>query len=261
MSKALFILLFSMQASLAVSFSVSTQNLWHYTDEYDLRLDSLNKNLENEKADIMTFQEAWKSFSGKSLYQHYVQDQDLSIHFYKTNNTIVMKEGLSIASKYKHIGKKLAYKLPYSKRFFGKRIMLVSTLKITRDLEVYVINVHFSPFGDRKHERVKQLEFVLDKIQNRFNDKPVFLTGDFNQDEDREFFKPLVDLGFSASAPKRIYGCTFCEENPYTDAPFNSKLDYIFYQKKFFKLENVRRTFVEEPIADHYGIKAEFTSL
>jgi endonuclease/exonuclease/phosphatase family metal-dependent hydrolase len=244
----------------AESFSVSTQNLWHYTDSYDQRSDSIHRNLETEKADIMTFQEAWKSLSGKSLYKKIVSDQNLDIHYYKTNNTILIREGLAIASTFKQVGKKVGYKLPFSKKFFGKRVMIVSKVRINKELEVYVMNVHFSPFGDRKHERVAQLNFVIDKIKNNYNDLPIILTGDFNQDEDDEFFKPLYDLGFSASSKKEDIGCTFCDDNQFTDAPFNSKLDYIFYQKKFFKVINVRKTFLEDPISDHYGIRVEFSS-
>lgn len=243
----------------AKSFTVSTQNLWHYTDGYDLRSDSISRNLETEKADIMAFQEAWKSFSGKSLYKQIIANQNLDIHYYKTNNTVLIKEGLAIASSFKQVGKKIGYKLPFSKKFFGKRVMIISKVKIDKELEVYIINVHFSPFGDRKHERIAQLEFVIDKIKSKYNDSPVILTGDFNQDEDHEFFKPLYDLGFSASSSKDDIGCTFCEDNQYTDAPYNSKLDYIFYQKKFLKLQNVRKTFFDDPISDHYGIKAEFS--
>ena len=242
------------------SFTVSTQNLWHYTDSYDQRADSIERNLESEKADIMTFQEAWKSISGKSLYRKIVADQKLDIHYYKTNSTILIREGLAIASTFKQIGKKVGYKLPFSKKFFGKRVMIVSKVKLDHDLEVYIINVHFSPFGDRKHERVAQLDFVIQKIKNTYNDSPVILTGDFNQDEDSDFFKPLVELGFSASSKKETIDCTFCADNQFTDAPFNSKLDYIFYQKKFFKLLSIRKTFLEDPISDHFGLKAEFTS-
>ena len=261
MSKSLLLLLMTMKATFALNFSVSTQNLWHYTTNYDERLDSLSKNIDFEKADIMSFQEAWTSFSGKSLYSEYVSDPSLSINFLKTNNTIVIKEGLSIASKFEHVGERFAFKLPHSKRFFGKRMMQVSTLKIPQGPEVYIINVHFSPFGDKKNERIDQLNFVIDKIQNTFNDRPVIITGDFNQDEDQDFFSPLKAIGFRSSATKAEVGCTFCETNIYTDEPFNSKLDYIFYQSDIFKVESVRKIFVENPISDHYGMRAELSLL
>lgn len=253
-------MLLTTSLSFGESFSVSTQNLWHYTSGYKERLQSLQDNLEYEKADIMGFQEAWKSFSGKSLFKHYVDDTNLDVFYYKTNNTVIIREGLAIATNLKMVGKRLGYKLPYSKKLFGKRVMLVSTIKLSENLDIYVINVHFSPFGDRKHERVAQLEFVINKIKNKFYDKPVIILGDFNQEEDFEFFKPLMNLGFSPSATKKEIGCTFCEVNEYTDAPFNSKLDYIFYQKEFFKVDEVRKTFVENPISDHYGIRVEFST-
>jgi len=208
----------------------------------------------------MTFQEAWKNFKGKSLFRAILKNENYDVHYVKTNNTGIMREGLAIVSNFKQADKKYSYKLPYSK-FFGKRVMLVSEVIINQNEKIYVINVHLSPFGDRKHERVEQLNFIIKKIQNRFSDKPVVLTGDFNQEEDKEFFAPLKEIGFSYSAPKEIYGCTFCNDNPYSDGNWNSKLDYIFYQKRFLKLINVRKTFVGNPISDHYGIRSEFTLL
>ncbi|WP_127716611.1 endonuclease/exonuclease/phosphatase family protein [Halobacteriovorax sp. HLS] len=259
MSKILLIVLANITACFATNFTISTQNLWHYTKSYESRLDSLIQNIDTEKAEIMTFQEAWKSIGGKSLFNVFIENEELNVHYYKTNNTIIMREGLAIASTYEQVGKKLAYTLPHSKKIFGKRIMIVSKIRLSNEKEIYVINVHFSPFEDRKHERVDQLNFVIDKIRNHFSDRPVLLTGDFNQDQDDEFYRPLYDLGFRESARKDQIGCTFCSENPLTDAPFNSKLDYIFYQEEFLKLENVRKTFTENPISDHFGLRAEFS--
>ena len=261
MSKLLLIVLINISTSFATNFSISTQNLWHYTTSYEQRLDSLLQNIDKEKADIMTFQEAWKSIGGKSLFNIFIENEELNVHYYKTNNTIIIREGLAIASTFDQVGKKLAYILPHSKKLFGKRVMIVSQVKLADEKEIYVINVHFSPFADKKHERVDQLNFVIDKIKHNFSDKAVLLTGDFNQDQDDEFFQPLYELGFKASARKEQIGCTFCSENPLTDAPYNSKLDYIFYQEKYLKLENVRKTFTENPISDHFGVRAEFSYL
>ncbi|OUR96214.1 hypothetical protein A9Q84_07600 [Halobacteriovorax marinus] len=260
MSKLALLFLLISPLCFSKSFSVSTQNLWHYTRDYDQRLFELESFIEFEKADIMTFQEAWKHYRGKSLFKAFLRNEDYNVHYVRSNNTGIMKEGLAIVSTFQQSGKKHSFKLPFSK-FFGKRLMLVSEIAISAEKSIYVINVHLSPFGDRKHERIEQLKFIIEKIKNRFSDKPIILTGDFNQDQEKDFFSPLLKIGFSYSARKEKVGCTFCDDNPYTDGDWNSKLDYIFYQKKFFELLNVRKTFEGHPISDHYGLRAVFNLL
>ncbi len=257
MSKLLLILAITLALPVNASFTVSTQNLWHYTNDYETRLKNLNDEYFSESADIMNFQEAWQSFTGKSLFNTIVKKEEFNTHYYRTNNTLIIKEGLATLSRFE-ILEKTAFELPHSK-LFRKRTMIITKILSPTKKELYMINIHLSPFTQGKDERVDQLDYILKKIESDFNDAPVILTGDFNQEEDENFFTKLVDAGYTSTLPGI---CTYCaNENEYVDSEYVSKLDYIFYPKEVFQLQRARRTFVEKPISDHFGIKAEFIDL
>ncbi len=240
------------------SFSLSTQNLWHYTTDYETRLQNLNTSFDTDQADIMNFQEAWKSIGGKSLYNEILNKGDFQSHFVRTNNTVIIKEGLATISKFPQDDKKFNFKLPHSK-VFRRRTMLVTKVKLPSQKEVYIANIHLSPFEEGRSDRDDQLLFILKILKNDFSHLPIIITGDFNQEEDKSFFTPLIAAGFSSSLEGL---CTYCgNENPYAKSEYVSKLDYIFYQKSYFDLIDARRIFVNNPISDHYGLRVEFKDL
>lgn len=258
MVKIFLIMVSLISTSSKASFTLSTQNLWHYTTDYETRLQNLNDTFNSNKADIMSFQEAWKSLSGKSLYNEILKKESFETHYVRTNNTVVIREGLSTISTFPQDEKKFHFKLPHSK-IFRSRTMLVTRIKLPSSREIYVANVHLSPFADGKNERSDQLKFILKTLKDDFSNLPIIITGDFNQEADPDFFTPLKKAGFSSSLTGL---CTYCgNENPYTNADYVSKLDYIFYQKDFFSLIDSRRIFINRPISDHYGVRAKFKDL
>lgn len=259
MSQILILVSLLCSFSIKASFTLSTQNLWHYTKDYNTRLSNLHNSFQEDSADIMNFQEAWESIGGKSLYNEFTKKDSFNTHYFRTNNTIVIKEGLSTISKFEFDNKKYNFKLPHSK-LFRRRTMIITKVKLKSSKEVYIANVHLSPFSDKRKERDDQLEFILKTIKDQFSDLPIIIAGDFNQEEsDSSFFSPLRKAGFVSSLSGQ---CTYCSnENPYTNSEYISKLDYIYYQPKYFEINYARRTFVNNPISDHYGIKVELTDL
>lgn len=236
------------------SFTVATQNLWHYTHHWKERKQNLIDGLSEFVPDIISFQETFKyTFSGKSLFNIFLGITNYNTHFFKTHNVIVVKEGLANASRFrmKHPYRKL---LPYNK-FFSKRPLLVSTIE-TPIGEVKVMNLHLSPYPDKKYQRIAQIKYVAKLIKRRFKDDNLIILGDFNQPDDGTFFDPIKDLGFVRTMSDDA--CTYCADNPFVNNGIISKIDYIFYRPSKLKLVNAQRIFKNHPISDHYGVSAEF---
>jgi endonuclease/exonuclease/phosphatase family metal-dependent hydrolase len=233
---------------------IGTQNLWHYAKNYQERLQNLQSDELTKKFDAIAFQEAWNNLKGQSLYNAFLRHGNYRSNYVRTNNLFAMKEGLAIASRFKLIGKRMVKELSYS-RWMSKRI-LMGGLYQTPFGKMYLFNLHLSPYSKGQSRRVTQIKDVRDFLLTMNRELPVLLMGDFNQDikDFPEFFKPLEDLGLKVA---ELDECTYCAENPYTDQ-FTSRLDYILYSKKHFKINKVQRIFVDNPISDHYGVAASF---
>lgn len=238
-----------------VQFTIGTQNLLHYNDDYETRLDNYKNNIQGFVPDIQCFQEAASWMNGKSLYKNFLKWTGYSYHFRKTNSALVMKEGLANTSKYEL--KEYRYlRLPHD-RMFHKRTALLSTV-VVEGVEIVVMNVHLSPHAENKYRRVDQIEYIKKMIEKDYYGKNIIILGDFNQDFEEDFFQPLYEIGFKNVLSAKT--CTYCNgDNPYAGGPYRSKLDYIFYRPSNLELNDSGLYNDKMPVSDHYGVWAKFS--
>lgn len=245
-------------SSSAQDFSVATQNLWHYPVDYQDRSRSLRSNLETELTDIAAFQEAFVTgLNGEmSLFKEYINVSGHSYEYLKTTEKFHFYEGLAIAGRFPILKNQVThFTLPHDSETRPRRMLLVP-FQIDNQI-VYVFNLHLSPFPKHRDRREDQLQFVADVIRPLIsNGQRVIVTGDFNQDYDESFFKPLYDLKMKTVGT--LTECTFCSANKYSLVPKDWRFDYIFYTHENLDLLKSQRINVTNPISDHYGLSAIF---
>jgi endonuclease/exonuclease/phosphatase family metal-dependent hydrolase len=251
----LFLIIASFSNSL-FGFTVVSQNLWHYPNDYKLRKNNLKTLFMKRSPDVIAFQETWKWFGARSLFSSYLKLTKQNSSFCKTNNMFVMKEGMAIASRFKILNHS-CIRLPHSK-IRSKRYINISKIQI-ENREVLFIDVHLSPYKEKRSERVEQLAFIVDLIRNDYIALPVVLLGDFNQEFDEDFFKELLNTGFKpAISPSREL-CSYCSFNKYVKHEFSSKIDFVFYSIDYLKIKNSKILDIDLPISDHFGVWAELS--
>jgi len=241
--------------ALTGDFTIATQNLWHYNNDYEIRESNLIASVQDFAPDIVAFQEAAKWMSGEGLFDVFVEQTGYVSRFSETNNVFVMYEGVAIASKFP-AGSATLIELPFSSTF-GFRPMQILPVR-TPDGEITILNVHLSPFADGRAGREAQIEFIAVYIEKKLVNKKIILLGDFNQEDEGGLFDRLKKIGFSDVPVKDA--CTYCHgDNPYAEGNYRSHLDHLFFRSTDFVLKAQGRLFEKRPVSDHYGVWAELS--
>jgi endonuclease/exonuclease/phosphatase family metal-dependent hydrolase len=145
--------------------------------------------------------------------------------------------------------------------FYLDRLAQITWLKY-QNTKMLFINVHFEAWDGATREA--QADLVLDLFRQYMNDFPVILVGDFNcpppfsenafQEKtiDELMDEPGLDMCLQTEKylnnPSHYF--TFNSENPY------QKIDYIFYNSKFFDCLETRVVFEASDISDHLPVWA-----
>lgn len=233
--------------------SVGTQNLFHHNNQMTKRLEHFRKS-QNEIAEIMGLQEAAQWKTTPTLYDAFSQLPHFNGLRQITNSLGIMTEGIALLSSLDSRNLK-SLELPNTALF--SRQFLISGY-FGKD-EVFVINLHLSPFPQNRFRRMDQVQFVLRFLENENPGVPTIIIGDLNDSYDSEPILLLRNQGFQdVFEGKEV---TFDPgRNPLiTEKKLSpSQLDYILYRPRELKLREASIIFKENWISDHYGIKATF---
>lgn len=238
----------------AQSFTVGTQNLYHWMKDYDNRVNKMKEEIKLGVPDIMAFQEAAEWKSGKSMFNEFNKIANYSRHYRVTNSFGVMQEGIGFGSKVP--GQNCQdFELPATT--FNSRQWINICEFPTAIGPVKVINAHTTPGPWATSNRTQQMQFMVDYLVKTGPKMPVLVVGDLNDEYDTESFQSLKKLGFVDIMNGQ--GPTYDSvNNPYATYSRVARLDYIFYHPGQLSLVRAGFMFKKNLISDHYGLKAEF---
>jgi endonuclease/exonuclease/phosphatase family metal-dependent hydrolase len=250
----LFVGLFS-TAAFAQSFTIGTQNLYHWMKDYDTRLANMKEEIKLGVPEIVGFQEAavWKN--GESLYNEFINLTLYSAHHQVTNSFGVMAEGIGFASKFPGQN---CIDLELPNTTFNSRQWINVCDFTTQIGQIRAINVHTSPGPWATSNRTDQIKFIVDFLRRTQPKIPVVIVGDFNDEFSSVSFEPLKKIGFIDV--KNGEGPTYdSTANPYATYSRVARLDYIFYHPRQLRLMKADFMFKKNLVSDHFGLKAQFT--
>jgi endonuclease/exonuclease/phosphatase family metal-dependent hydrolase len=149
----------------------------------------------------------------------------------------------------------------YYNDFYLDRLAQISWLEVS-NIKLLLINVHFEAWDGPTRE--KQAAIVLELYRKYANDFPVILMGDFNCTppfaqnafEENTIRSILNEKGLEICLNESNYKAhpndyfTFNSENP------SSKIDYIFYNSKFFHCLESHVVHEANDISDHLPVMA-----
>lgn len=124
-------------------------------------------------------------------------------------------------------------------------------LQILEFKQFIVVNTHLASAGDEE-QRLKQIEFILSKLEQLGTSKPIWLCGDLNH---------TPDSGVIAKLKTKF---TIVSETTGTTVPGENRIiDYIFVSTAYInRMEKTSRIAVEAGTAsDHYPVKVEKRNL
>lgn len=253
--KIIFLIIFAYltirpQIAKAEEISVGTLNLWHYTTDYDKRLN----NLFHKKSQLPQFlgvQEAWNYRLKANFYRQLKKAGGYSGKIKLTNRWGVMEEGLAVLGPHKPKIFK-SYELPYSKKT-AKRYATYGEFS-WKNKSFGIINIHLTPGWDFTYKRLSQVKYIAEKIIPKLPKIPLIILGDFNTENIGTVLLPLIRLGFRSARPWDE--CTYCGANPYNTKNEYSKYDLILFKEADFSLKASSLIYDKSPISDHYGVKA-----
>ncbi|HXH29668.1 MAG TPA: endonuclease/exonuclease/phosphatase family protein [Bacteriovoracaceae bacterium] len=238
------------------SFTIGSQNLYHYNTRLPERLLHLRQEVGNgDIPQIIGFQEAARWRGKMSLYDSFIGLTGYQGIYQNTNEYLLMNEGMALASNLP--SKKVwSVELPETE-MFSRQFINAGIYYVDGNKEILVINVHLSPFEKNQWRRIAQVKFLLEIIQ-RYNELPVVVIGDLNDQYGSEVLgllraSGLVDV---LDGQEATYDP---DSNPLvTDQRFGpSRLDYILIQPEKLEVVKAELMFKENWVSDHYGLKAK----
>lgn len=247
--------LFFAPAVYAQSFTIGTQNLYHWMKDYDNRVSKIKEEVKLGVPEIMAFQEAAEWKSGKSMFKEFIKTTNFTPHYRVTNSLGIMQEGIGFGSL-KPPTNCQDFELPATT--FNSR-QWINTCEFTTAIgTIKVINAHTTPGPWATSNRTKQIQFMVDYVVKMGPTMPVLVVGDLNDEYGTESFEPLKKLGFVDIM--NGLGATYdSTQNPYATYSRIARLDYIFYHPGQLNLVRAGFMFKQNLISDHYGLKAEFS--
>lgn len=254
-----FSIVFFSGIQMAIAFSVSTQNLYHYNKLYEERRAHLISEIREEGVtEIIGFQEAARWAGKENLYDVFLQETAYAGIYKKTNSFGVMHDAIALVSKWPTKELK-SFELPKTKTF-SRQFINIGIFQTTEG-DIIVVNAHLSPFQENSWRRLAQAAFILDQIK-KYPNLPVVILGDLNDTYESETLKVFRDAGYRDVLDGKQ--ATYVPgENPLvTDDRFGaSRLDYILYQPKQLTVKSAQIIFKKNWVSDHYGVAAEFSKL
>jgi endonuclease/exonuclease/phosphatase family metal-dependent hydrolase len=240
-----------------LAFTVGTSNLWHYRKDFQARAERMCEQISQGVPDVMGFQEAARWRGHENLIDIFIESTQYSGVYKKTNDFLIMKEGLSLVSRYpsRNLGsQRFSGDVFYSRQYFNFGEFS------TPEGWVRVINVHLSPFARGAERRVKQVQSLLEFIKTQDSKIPTIIVGDFNDVYDSLVLKKIRSEGYVdvMNGDGATWDCT---TNPYTkkNGCSEQRLDYILYKSEQLKLNSAGFYFKDYIISDHYGLQADFS--
>lgn len=246
----------------AGAFSVGTQNLYHYNTRLSERMEHLQREVQIDGVpDIIGFQEAARWTLSLSLYDRFVDLTTFGGIYKKTNEFLVMSDGISLLSRLRGTHFE-SHWLPKTKKF-SRQAMTAGRFH-TESGEVLVVNTHFSPFPENQWRRKAQAKFVLQYIAQQSIGPsvgvPVVIVGDLNDSYDSSVLDLFKQAGFEDVLDGQHSTYDPASNPLVTDAQYGaSRLDYILYQPARLKVESAGYIFKENWVSDHYGLSATFS--
>ncbi|MEO9869787.1 endonuclease/exonuclease/phosphatase family protein [Ekhidna sp.] len=166
----------------------------------------------------------------------------LSRYPIETDTTIILNPNLSAPA--------------YYRAFYLNRLLQIAEINF-RGSQVKIMNVHLEAFD--KKTRLKQLEIVKREFEKYASQQPVLLMGDFNSEvPDRSAERDAIDLLMEAKwitsaipFDQELENRTFSSEHPVR------MIDYIFYNKNYFRCIDAKVLNEAGPISDHLPLWAE----
>jgi endonuclease/exonuclease/phosphatase family metal-dependent hydrolase len=225
--------------------------------DYDARVGRMNVEIAAGIPEIIGFQEAAEWSNGQSLFNEFLKITAYSKHHRVTNSMGVMREGIGFGSK--NPGENCTdLELPATS---ANSRQWINICEFPTTLgRIKVVNVHTSPGPWAVSHRTEQIQFIADHLTTLNSAVPIIIVGDFNDEYASVSFEALKKLGYVdvLNGEGVTYDST---QNPYAQYKRTARLDYIFYHPQQLKLVTAGFMFKENFISDHWGLKAEFSSL
>jgi len=150
----------------------------------------------------------------------------------------------------------------YYNDFYLDRLAQISWMRF-KDTKLLIINVHFEAWDGPTRE--KQAAIVLDYYRRYAEDNPIILMGDFNCTapfSKNAFSENTIKLLLDEPGLELVTDSSEFIRNPLNYYTFNSespfqKIDYIFYNSKYFECINSRVVHEAGETSDHLPLLAK----
>lgn len=150
----------------------------------------------------------------------------------------------------------------YYNDFYLDRLVQIVWLRF-KDTKLLLMNVHFEAWDELTRE--KQAAIVLEIYRKYAKDYPVILMGDFNCTapfSDNAFDESTIALFLNEKGLDMATDLKDFKENQSANYTFSSekpfqKIDYIFYNSKYFECINSRVVHEAGEISDHLPLLAK----
>ena len=243
---------------------ILTLNTWQERGPWQDRWDVIFKGLEDYNPDIVCFQEVFNGEWAKEIKRK----AGFSHMFFPSESS-----GLLIFSQFPILKEECLTMKTQSPTEEYKRYALFTEIEAGEDRRLAVFNTHLSWRLDEGKVREKQVQELLNFIDESTDRHEIVVTGDLNAPPETPEIEIMRTEGSFRDAYGLLHedeGFTWDNENPYAREPRvlmpDRRIDFIFFRNSANLLSNLSSVEIvfKEPdpsgiyASDHYGLLATF---